>query len=52
MNTSENDLLSRRSDEESINELIIKYKYLVDGAAAKFQNAPLEKDDIIQEGLI
>ena len=52
MNTSENDLLSRRSDEEAINELIIKYKYLVDGAAAKFQNAPLEKDDIIQEGLI
>ena len=52
MNTSENDLLSRRNDEEAINELIIKYKYLVDGAAAKFQNAPLEKDDIIQEGLI
>ena len=52
MNTSENNLLSRRNDEEAINELIIKYKYLVDGAAAKFQNAPLEKDEIIQEGLI
>ena len=51
MSNSEKELFSRL-DDEAINELIIKYKYLVDAAAAKFQGTPLEKDDLLQEGMI
>lgn len=52
MTASEKELFSNRNDDNAINELIIRYKYLVDTAATKYQNAPLERDDIIQEGLI
>ncbi len=39
-------------NENALNELIVKYRNTVDFIASKYINAPLEKDDLIQEGMI
>ena len=38
--------------EEATNELILRYKSLVEVVAMKYINSPLEKDDLVQEGMI
>lgn len=53
-NKSENDILSlaKEGDNEAVNLIINKYRSAVEAAAAKIQNSPLDKDDLIQEGMI
>ena len=36
----------------AIDELIVKYRPTVESIAMKYINSPLEKDDLVQEGLI
>lgn len=38
--------------EDATNELILRYKSLVEVVAMKYINSPLEKDDLVQEGMI
>lgn len=49
---SDNDLLTLRKNENAITELINRYKPIVEAIAMKYINSPLEKDDLIQEGMI
>lgn len=49
---SDNDLITLRKNEDAINELIIRYKPVVEAIAAKYINSPLEKEDLVQEGMI
>ena len=49
---SDNDLLTLRKNENAITELINRYKPTVEAIAMKYINSPLEKDDLIQEGMI
>lgn len=51
---TDNDVFScaQSGNDEQISIAIQKYRYLVDNAALKYINSPLEKDDLIQEGLI
>lgn len=49
---SDNDLLTLRKNENAITELINRYKPTVEAVAMKYINSPLEKDDLIQEGMI
>lgn len=39
-------------NDSAIDEMILKYRYLVETIATKYINSPLEKDDLIQEGMI
>lgn len=51
---TDNELLKRicDGDKDATNELIIKYRGLVEHIARKYIDSPLEEDDIIQEGMI
>lgn len=49
---SDNDLLSLRKNDSATEELISRYKPLVESVAMKYINSPLEKDDLVQEGMI
>ncbi len=49
---SDEDLLNLRKNEDAITELINRYKPTVESISNKYINAPLEKDDLIQEGMI
>ena len=40
------------SNEKNLTQLVSSYKGLVEAIAAKYVNSPLEKDDLIQEGMI
>lgn len=53
-NITENEILSlaKEGDNEAVNLIIKKYRSAVEAAAAKIQNSPLDKDDLIQEGMI
>ena len=50
--SSDNDLITLRKNEDAINELIIRYKPVVEAIAVKYINSPLEKEDLVQEGMI
>ncbi len=39
-------------NESAIDEMILRYRYVVEAIANKYINSPLEKDDLIQEGMI
>lgn len=39
-------------NEKNVTELVSKHKNLVEAIAAKYNNSPLERDDLIQEGMI
>lgn len=43
---------SRTGDEASTEELIIKYRPTVEAIAMKYISSPIEKDDLVQEGMI
>lgn len=49
---SDEDLLTLRKNEEATTELINRYKLTVEAIVTKYINSPLEKDDLIQEGMI
>ncbi len=53
-NKTENEILSlaKEGDNEAVNLIIKKYRSAVEAAAARIQNSPLDKDDLIQEGMI
>jgi len=53
-NKTENEILSlaKEGDNEAVNLIIRKYRSAVEAAAARIQNSPLDKDDLIQEGMI
>ena len=40
------------NNEKNVTQLVSSYKGLVENIAAKYVNSPLEKDDIVQEGMI
>ena len=42
----------KNGNEKSIDELINKYRSSVEAIAMKYINSPLEKDDLVQEGMI
>ncbi|MBR1762721.1 MAG: sigma-70 family RNA polymerase sigma factor [Eubacterium sp.] len=42
----------KNGNEAAIEELISKYRSTVDAIAMKYINSPLEKEDLVQEGLI
>lgn len=53
--TKENELLTEYKEKHSkelLNLIIIKYKSMVEVIATKYINSPMEKDDLIQEGMI
>lgn len=54
INKTENDILSlaKEGDNEAVNLIIKKYRSAVEAVAVKYLNAPLDKDDLIQEGMI
>lgn len=43
---------TKNGNESAIEELIIKYRPSVEAIAMKYINSPLEKDDLVQEGMI
>lgn len=49
---SDKELLTLRRNENVTNELINRYKPIVEAIAMKYINSPLEKDDLVQEGMI
>ena len=49
---SDKELLTLRKNENVTNELINRYKPIVEAIAMKYINSPLEKDDLVQEGMI
>lgn len=42
----------RDGDEAAMEEIILKYKSMVEAIAMKYIYSPLEKDDLVQEGMI
>ena len=40
------------NDTTAINELIVRYRGTVETIAQKYVGSPLEKDDLVQEGMI
>ncbi|MBR2278660.1 MAG: sigma-70 family RNA polymerase sigma factor [Eubacterium sp.] len=42
----------KNNDNTALNELIIRYRSTVEAIAMKYINSPLEKDDLVQEGMI
>lgn len=53
-NKTDNELLREIKDGQirAIDNLIVKYRSTVEAIAMKYINSPLEKDDLIQEGMI
>jgi RNA polymerase sporulation-specific sigma factor len=53
-NKTDNQLLRQIKDGQSkaLDELIVKYRPNVEAIAMKYINSPLEKDDLVQEGMI
>lgn len=51
---TDNELLNdiKKSDSLAMDELIVRYRKTVEAIAMKYINSPLEKDDLIQEGMI
>lgn len=51
---TENEILSlaKEGDNEAVNLIIKKYRGAVEAAAVKFINTSLDKDDLVQEGMI
>ncbi len=45
-------LLIKEGNSDATNKLIIRYRNVVELIAGKYINTPLEKDDLIQEGMI
>ena len=44
--------LSKKGDNEALNLVISKYRTAVEAAVSKISDSPIERDDLIQEGLI
>ena len=44
--------LALSGDKNAINTLILNYRKMVESIAEKYRNAPIDKDDLVQEGLI
>lgn len=44
--------LALSGDKNAINTLILNYRKMVESIADKYRNAPIDKDDLVQEGLI
>lgn len=42
----------KNNNKSAMNELIVRYRKTVELIAAKYTNSPLEKDDLVQEGMI
>ncbi len=53
-NTEDIELIekSRSGDEVATNSLVMKYRPAVEAIAMKYITSPLEKDDLVQEGMI
>ena len=53
-NLTDNELIEeiRKGDSDYENELIFRYRATVEAIAAKYIDSPLEKEDLIQEGMI
>ena len=44
--------LAKEGDNEAYNQIITKYRPAVEAAASKHADSPIERDDLIQEGMI
>lgn len=44
--------LAKKGDNEALNLIISKYRTAVEAAVSKISNTPIERDDLIQEGMI
>lgn len=51
-NEVEFEIINSKTSENAMNSLIDKYKSQVEAIAMKYINSPLEKEDLVQEGMI
>ena len=52
LNEAEILTLSKKGDNEALNLIISKYRTAVEAAVSKISDSPIEREDLIQEGLI